>query len=135
MGAAGAELYRLTPRFNGAPGQDYPIIVRESGMPGGMFITARWGIIPRWSREANPQVKPINAMAEKIASSGLFRDAYRWRRALMPIGGFLSGGLRSRRSSRMRPPWAMPRRSASPRSGMKRPIQAAGRTHLFPQFF
>jgi putative SOS response-associated peptidase YedK len=74
------------PRYNGSPGQDYPLIVREPDEPGGMFVVARWGFIPRWSR--NSKIKPINATAEKIAASGMFRSAYRSHRALMPIDGF-----------------------------------------------
>lgn len=78
----------LFPRFNGAPGQDYPIIVPEPDHPGGMFMRARWGLIPSWVKEANPKLKPINATAERVASAPMFRAAYRARRALMPIDGF-----------------------------------------------
>ena len=42
---AGAEVQGLGnqfPRFNGAPRQDYPLIVQEPDYPGGMFISARW---------------------------------------------------------------------------------------------
>ena len=75
-------------RFNGAPGLDYPLIIGQHDMPGRRFQMARWGFIPAWSREDRPKVRPINAMAESVASNGMFRDAFRFRRALMPIDGF-----------------------------------------------
>ena len=76
------------PRFNGAPGQYYPIIIKEHDVPGGMFVSARWGFIPRWMKDPKGGPKPINAMAETVAEKAMFRFAYRARRALMPIDGF-----------------------------------------------
>jgi len=32
------------PRYNGAPGFDYPIIVRAPDEAGGMFVIARWAL-------------------------------------------------------------------------------------------
>jgi putative SOS response-associated peptidase YedK len=78
----------VRPRYNGSPGQEYPIIVREPDYPGGMFVWARWGLIPRWIKDANPKIRPINARAEEITAKPMFRAAYRSRRALMPIDGF-----------------------------------------------
>jgi len=84
------------PLWNGAPGRDYPIIirdvVRDAGEPvyGPVFIRANWGLIPSWSKDRVPGGKrpPINARCETIAVNGMFKDAYRYRRALMPIDGF-----------------------------------------------
>jgi putative SOS response-associated peptidase YedK len=88
----------IGPRFNGAPGLDYPLIVREPDFSGGMFISARWGFIPYWAKEPRPQ---INARCERIVSSGMFRGAYRARRALMPIDGFFEWrGIKGQRGRR-----------------------------------
>lgn len=78
------------PRYNGAPTQDYPIIirdvVREPDIMGHVFASARWGLMPSW---AKPGGRPqINARSEGIASNGMFRSAYRSRRCLVPINGF-----------------------------------------------
>lgn len=82
------QLGNQLPRYNGAPGQQCPLIVQELDMPGARFMIANWGLIPRWIKEAKPKVKPINAKAETIKTNGMFRSAYRSRRALMPIDGF-----------------------------------------------
>jgi putative SOS response-associated peptidase YedK len=87
-GGAREALGNLAATYNGAPGQDFAIIVKESDMPGARFMWARWGLIPSWVKEAKPKVKPINAKAEGIATNGMFRGAYQSRRALMPVNGY-----------------------------------------------
>jgi hypothetical protein len=34
------------PRWNGAPKQDYPIIIQEPDVAGPVFMRANWGLIP-----------------------------------------------------------------------------------------
>ena len=85
---AEAVLGNMEPRFNGAPGQEFPIIIQEPDMPGAKFMRAWWGLIPSWVKEAKPKIKPINAKCEGISTNAMFKSAYRSRRALMPIDGF-----------------------------------------------
>lgn len=77
----------LSPRYNGPPGQDYPLIVAEADVPGAVFMLAKWGLIAGWMKD--PRGKPsIIARSETIATKPMFRAAYRSRRALMPVHGF-----------------------------------------------
>lgn len=78
------------PRWNGAPGQDYPIIIQEPDVRGPVFMRANWGLVPRWAKEARPggRPPPINAKSETVATNGMFKASYASRRALMPIDGF-----------------------------------------------
>jgi putative SOS response-associated peptidase YedK len=83
------------PRYNGAPGLDYPIIIRNTvrdapGAPleGPMFTMAWWGFIPHYAKTRREGFKHINARSETAATNGIFRASYRDRRALMPITGF-----------------------------------------------
>jgi putative SOS response-associated peptidase YedK len=76
------------PRWNGAPRQDYPIIIQEPDVRGPVFMRARWGLIPRKTTDPKGGPQPISARSETIATNGLFKFAYRYRRALMPINGF-----------------------------------------------
>ena len=57
----------LGPRYNGSPGQEFSIIVREPDFPGGMFIWARWGLIPHDCNDPDGGRKPINARAGRVA--------------------------------------------------------------------
>jgi putative SOS response-associated peptidase YedK len=73
------------PRYNIAPGQDVPVVRMEEGRR--VLSLARWGLIPRWAKET-PKVRPINARAETVETSGMFRDAFGRRRCLIPADGF-----------------------------------------------
>lgn len=81
------------PRYNGAPSQDYPIIirdvVRDPDLFGPVFVSARWGLLPKWAKDPKGgRPPPINARCETIATNGMFKAAYRSRRCLVPIDGF-----------------------------------------------
>ncbi|MCT7378176.1 SOS response-associated peptidase [Chelativorans salis] len=78
------------PRWNGAPGKYYPLIIQEPDRAGPVFMRASWGFTPSWANGPNlgGRRPPINARAETVATSGMFKHAYRRRRALMPIDGF-----------------------------------------------
>src|SRR3990167_5694687 len=73
------------PRYNIAPSQPVPIMVREQGKR--RFLLVRWGLVPSWAKEM-PQSLLINARAETIAEKPSFRGAFRHHRALMPADGF-----------------------------------------------
>lgn len=78
------------PRYNIAPSQPVPIVVREQDGEGGSrrrFLLVRWGLVPSWAKEM-PQSILINARAETIAEKPSFRGAFRHHRALMPADGF-----------------------------------------------
>jgi hypothetical protein len=70
-------------RYNGAPTQDYPIIiVDELAQGSSMFVSGRWGFVTKTGGLV------INARSETVATNGLFKWSYQPRRALMPIDGF-----------------------------------------------
>ena len=74
------------PRYNIAPGQDVPVI-RQSAQ-GRELISARWGLVPNWSRESNPGYSTINARAESVADKPAYRNPFRHKRCLIPASGF-----------------------------------------------
>ena len=74
------------PRFNIAPSQPVPV-VRVAKDGGRALGLVRWGLVPHWAKEP-PKVQPINARAETVASSGMFRQAFARRRCIIPADGF-----------------------------------------------
>jgi putative SOS response-associated peptidase YedK len=76
------------PSWNGAPRQTYPLIIRGGDAGAPVFVAANWGFAPSWNRDETGGRRPINARSETVAGGGLFRDAYRTRRALLPVDGF-----------------------------------------------
>lgn len=74
----------LGPRFNIAPGQEAPVLFTA---PERRMAFLKWGLLPAWAK--GPQAKPqINARAETLLDKPFFREAFRWRRALIPADGF-----------------------------------------------
>lgn len=73
-------------RYNVAPSQDVPIVrIDYDGQR--ELVPVRWGFIPSWM-QGTPKVQPINARAEAVATSGMFRQAYERRRCLVAADGF-----------------------------------------------
>jgi putative SOS response-associated peptidase YedK len=84
----------IEPRYNVAPGQQAPIIVRgrdpaSSRGGGGVRLgQLRWGLVPHWVEDARPRGMHINARSETAARAPAFRDAFKRRRCLVPADGF-----------------------------------------------
>jgi putative SOS response-associated peptidase YedK len=78
------EEYR--PRYNVAPGQLAPVVVR--GREGLRLGELRWGLIPHWAENPSTRDKHVNARAETAATHPVFREAFQRRRCLIPADGF-----------------------------------------------
>jgi len=76
----------LKPRYNVAPGQDFPVILLEDGSLEARMM--RWGLIPSWAKDPKIGYKTINARAETAAEKPSFRDSFRKRRCLIPADGY-----------------------------------------------
>jgi putative SOS response-associated peptidase YedK len=73
------------PRYNLAPGQDAPIVIRRSP---NHLVMMRWGLIPFWSKDEKTGSKLINARAETVAERPAFRASLKDKRCLVPTTGF-----------------------------------------------
>lgn len=73
-------------RYNIAPTQTIPIIREENGKR--RFALTRWGLIPHWAKDMKIGYSTINARAETVASKPVFRNAFKFRRCLIPADGF-----------------------------------------------
>lgn len=80
-----AEILERQSRFNVAPSQTLPVVVESKGQT--VLRDARWGFVPSWTKQ-KPKSQPINARAETVATSGMFRRAFAERRCLVPADGF-----------------------------------------------
>jgi putative SOS response-associated peptidase YedK len=77
----------LEKRFNISPGQEIPV-VRLSERGERTLDWRRWGLVPAWSKTANPSASLFNARSETAATKPSFRSAFRSRRCLVPASGF-----------------------------------------------
>jgi len=73
-------------RFNVAPTDEAAVVVERDERRA--VVGYRWGLIPGWSDDPRIASRTFNARAETVATSPIFRDAFRRRRCLVPVDGF-----------------------------------------------
>lgn len=73
-------------RYNVAPTDEAAVVVQRDDRRA--VVRYRWGLVPGWSVDARAAARAFNARAETVATSPLFRDAFRRRRCLVPVDGF-----------------------------------------------
>jgi len=44
------------------------------------LVLLKWGLVPAWSNDANPKIKPINARAETLLDRPTFRECFLHKR-------------------------------------------------------
>ncbi len=77
-----------TPRYNIAPTQEAPTVLKTSADSPRHFKRLRWGLIPSWAKDLSIGSQLINAQAETAATKPAFRSAFRKRRYLILADGF-----------------------------------------------
>jgi putative SOS response-associated peptidase YedK len=72
-------------RFNIAPTQDVPVIIRNSP---NRIVMMRWGLIPHWAKDESIGTKMINARAETITEKPSFKRLLPSKRCIVPASGY-----------------------------------------------
>ena len=100
------------PRYNGAPGQEHWVI-RQNPKTGERSLGRLWwGLIPHWVKDEKGGRRPINARGETITSVPTFREAFRLRRALLPIDSFFE--WKAIKGAKAKQPYAIGMKSGEP---------------------
>ena len=76
------------PTWNMAPTRDAPVVRLHPETRTRHLDLLRWGLVPHWAKDLKSVRQPINARAETLASSSMFRDALERRRCLVPADVF-----------------------------------------------
>jgi putative SOS response-associated peptidase YedK len=87
FGAERLPRWNFPPRYNVAPTDQIPIVRVDPRDGERELALARWGLVPWWAKEI-PKAPHINARAETVHRTPLFREAFARRRALIPATGF-----------------------------------------------
>ena len=77
---------RWQPRYNIAPGTWIPAVRRREDASPLVLDEIWWSYKPHWANEDAPE--PINATAEKVATSNYFKGAFARHRCLVPADGW-----------------------------------------------
>ncbi len=76
----------FVPRYNVAPSQ--PVVNVQQRLGSRCIESYAWGFLPRWAHADKLPKAQINARAETVASSAMFRHAFAAHRSVIPADGF-----------------------------------------------
>ena len=94
----------LAPSFNVAPQSLQPVVRLDSETGKRELAIMRWGLIPFFAKDAKIAYSTINARAETVATSPVFREPMKRRRCLVPATGFYEWQALDKKSKQ---PWAI----------------------------
>jgi putative SOS response-associated peptidase YedK len=77
---------QLSAHYNIAPSQQIAAI--KSGDINRELVWLHWGLMPSWAKDKKFAYRTINARAETVESKPSFREAFKYRRCLIPASGF-----------------------------------------------
>jgi len=74
--------------WNIAPTQSAMVVRRHPDTGQRHLDLLSWGLLPHWTKDPARAQRPINARAETVAKSGMFRGAFAQRRCIVPADAF-----------------------------------------------
>ena len=78
-------LPNIDPSWNLAPSQPSLVARRQPETGDRHLDVLRWGLLPYFTTDAKAARRPINARAETVSTSGMYRGAFARRRCLVPL--------------------------------------------------
>lgn len=82
------KLPSFKPNYNLAPAQLAPVVLSNDSGDRHIDLFA-WGLIPSWSPEFKTKLSTINAKAETLFESRLYKGPVTRRRCIVPLSGFI----------------------------------------------
>ncbi len=95
--------------WNLAPSQD-AMVVRRHPEGERHLDLLKWGLLPYWTKDPAKAQRPINARAETVATSGMFKGAFAARRCIVPASAFYEW----RKTGGPKQPFAFARQDGQP---------------------
>jgi putative SOS response-associated peptidase YedK len=94
-GIAAVVQEELAPSWNVAPTDPVRVVAEralrgqgDSATPVRQLVTARWGLVPSWSKSRQGAARLINARIETVTEKPAFKSAAARRRCLLPAQGY-----------------------------------------------
>lgn len=86
----------LQARYNIAPTQPVLAVICDEMTHDIQFTYLSWGLVPRWAKDPVIGHSLINARCETVTQKPSFKDAYRYRRCLIPACGYYEWDQRTK---------------------------------------
>ncbi|HET6205795.1 MAG TPA: SOS response-associated peptidase [Terracidiphilus sp.] len=80
--------FEILPSYNVAPQTFQPVVCLNRKTLERELLQMRWGLVPYWAKDSKVAYSTINAKAETLTTSASFREAFKYRRCLIPMDGF-----------------------------------------------
>ena len=80
--------FEILPSYNVAPQTFQPVVALNRKTLERELLQMRWGLVPYWAGDPKIGYSTINAKAETLTTSSVFREAFKRRRCLIPADGF-----------------------------------------------
>jgi putative SOS response-associated peptidase YedK len=103
-------LPNIEPSWNLAPTQSAPVVRRHPETGARHLDLLTWGLLPYFTKDPKHSRRPINARAETLATSGMFRSAFARRRCLIPAAAFYEW----KKTGSAKQPYAVARADGAP---------------------
>lgn len=78
----------IAPRYNIAPSQPILALRYNRDAKTREWTHFVWGLVPSWAQDPSISNRMINARAETLREKPAYRNAYRYRRCIVPVSGF-----------------------------------------------
>jgi hypothetical protein len=89
--------YELAPTYNAAPQTVQPVIRLNSEISEREIVVMKWGLLPSWSKTIKLKYSTINATADKLTTSSVWKEPFQHRAAVWcPRIGSTNGPLRTK---------------------------------------
>jgi len=80
--------FEILPSYNIAPQSSQPIVRLNRDTADRELALLRWGLVPFFAKDSKIGYSTVNARAETVTTSPVFREAMKRRRCLVPATGF-----------------------------------------------
>lgn len=72
----------------GEPGKPFPVIRRNPETGKRQMDNLEWGLLPHGTSRPTTSIRPLHARAETVHELDMFADAFRRRRAIVPMDAY-----------------------------------------------
>ncbi len=99
----------FTPSYNIFPESMQPVVRLDRDTDDRELALMKWGLVPYWSKTARANFSSINARADKLETSGAWREPWKHRRCLIPANFFYEWEplTKDEEKKKISKPWAV----------------------------